>query len=217
VTPIEHLLDAERDALAAMLAALPAEGWEEPSLCAGWQVRHVVSHVLMPYEQSVPRFLLAMARARFRFDAMADRWARADTRTPRELVAALRCTAQLPFRVPGAPAEASLSHLVIHAGDVYRGLGRPHVPDALAAAIVLRELTAARNRRALVPGLLDGLCLAATDTDWSHGQGATVTGPASALIITLAGRSAALAELSGDGVPVLARRLDPATASQRSR
>jgi hypothetical protein len=35
----------------------------------------------------------------------------------------LRATEQQRFAVPGAPAEAPLSHLVIHAQDVYRPLG----------------------------------------------------------------------------------------------
>jgi hypothetical protein len=170
----------------------------------------------MPYEQSIPRFLLAMAAARFRFDTMADRWARRDTRTADQLAAALRVTAQLRFPVPGAPPEAPLSHLVIHAGDIYRGLGRPHTPAPETAAILLHELMAPRNQRSLVPGLLDGLRLVATDTDWSHGEGPTVTGPASALITTIAGRAAALTELSGDGVRSLSQRLDEEAGTARS-
>jgi uncharacterized protein (TIGR03083 family) len=208
MTSIDDLLAGEREDLAASLDALAELDWNSPSLCAGWRVHEVASHILMPYEQSVPRFLLSMAAARFRFDTMADRWARRDTRTPDQLAAALRATAQLPFRVPGAPSEAPLSHLVIHAGDIYRALGRPHTPAPEAAAIVLQELTAPRNRRSLVPGLLDGLRLVATDTDWTHGEGPTVTGPASALITTIAGRAAALTDLSGDGVRTLSQRLD---------
>ena len=53
---------------------------------------------------AVPTFAVRMAAARFRFDAMADRWARRDTRSPSELLDALRATADRRFRVPGAPA-----------------------------------------------------------------------------------------------------------------
>lgn len=60
---------------------------------------------------------------------------------------------------------------------------------------------------ALIPGLLDGLAISATDTDWTFGSGAPVVGSASALITTLAGRSAALDELSGYGTAQVCERL----------
>lgn len=208
MTSIDDLVGTERADLAAFLDTLAGPDWNEPSLCAGWRVRDVVSHILMPYEQSIPRFLLSLAGARFRFDTMADRWARSDPRTVDQLVTSLRGTADVPFGVPGAPEAAPLSHLVIHAGDIYRALGQPHSAAPEAAAIILGELTGRRSQRSLGRGLLDGLHLAATDTDWSHGVGPSVIGPASALITTIAGRPAALSELSGDGVGTLSQRLE---------
>jgi hypothetical protein len=54
---------------------------------------------------------------------------------------------------------------------------------------------------------LSGLRLAATDVPWSVGDGPAVEGPIAALLLLLTGRSAALGELSGDGVPLLLPRL----------
>src|SRR3712207_3523954 len=65
---LRRLLAAETAALTGLLDELDEAGWNTPSLCAGWRVREVVVHLLMPYELSLPRFLLRMATARFSFD-----------------------------------------------------------------------------------------------------------------------------------------------------
>ena len=202
---VDRRVRRERVRLLTVLEGLDADGWRTPSLCAGWTVRDLVVHLLMPYELSVPRFLALMVRAGFRFDRAADRWARADRRPPADVVAALRDTEHRRFEAgPGAPAEAPLSHLVIHAQDVYRPLGIPSPTDPEDAAIALGQLT---GRRAPAPGLLDGLAFAATDADWRHGTGLPVAGPATALLTTLAGRPAALDELTGEGVAQVRARL----------
>jgi hypothetical protein len=51
------------------------------------------------------------------------------------------------------------------------------------------------------------LAFSATDTDWRHGEGPEVSGPATALLTTIAGRTAALPELAGDGVAEMRARL----------
>ena len=88
-----------------------------------------------------------------------------DARSPAEASCALRGTARRCFGIPGAPPEAPLSHLVIHAQDIYRPLGLPHGPSAASAVIVLDQQTGPRFRRSLPTGLLDGLAYTATDTD----------------------------------------------------
>ena len=110
---------------------------------------------------------------------------------------------------PKAPAEAPLSHLVIHAEDVYRPLGVPSPADPEDVAIVLDQLTGP-HAGSLAPGLQDGLSFAATDVAWRSGDGPEVSGPASALLTTLAGRTAGLSELGGDGLGEVRRRLQPA-------
>lgn len=202
---VDRRVRRERARLLTVLEGLDDAGWRTPSLCAGWSVRDLTAHLLMPYELSVPRFLALMVRSGFRFDRAADRWARSDPRSPAEVVSALRDTEHRTFEAgPGAPAEAPLSHLVIHAQDVYRPLGIPSPTDPEDAAIALGQLT---GRRALAAGLLDGLAFAATDADWRHGTGRPVSGPATALLTTLAGRPAALGELTGEGVPEVRARL----------
>ncbi len=91
-----HLTDmiaAERSDLADLLAALPAEAWDLPTLCAGWRVRDLVAHVTMPFRYSTARFVAELARSRGNFTAMADRCARRDgAAPPADLLSALRDT-----------------------------------------------------------------------------------------------------------------------------
>jgi hypothetical protein len=82
----------------------------------------------------------------------------------------------------------------------------PTDPDT--ARIALGQLTGPRGRGSLRPGLLDDLAFSATDTDWRLGEGREVRGPAAALLPSIAGRTAALGELAGDGVAVLRDRLE---------
>jgi uncharacterized protein (TIGR03083 family) len=204
---VDARVRAERERLIAVLEGLDEVQWATPSLCAGWSVRDLVVHVLMPYELSVPRFLFLLVRARFSFDRLADRFATTDRRTPAEVLAGLRATGRRVFNVPGAPVEAPLSHLVCHAEDVYRPLAIPSPTDLANVAIVLDELTRPGGPANFVPGLRDGLALSATDTEWRSGEGLEVSGPAVALMTTVIGRPAALDELSGEGVAVLRARL----------
>jgi hypothetical protein len=51
------------------------------------------------------------------------------------------------------------------------------------------------------------LRLEATDIDWTHGNGPTVSGDAEALLLAITGRTTALDRLSGDGLPTLRGRL----------
>ena len=75
---IQDMIAAQRGELAAVLDALPASGWDEPTLCTGWRVREVVAHVTMPFRYSGRRFVAELARSRGRFNEMADRVALRD-------------------------------------------------------------------------------------------------------------------------------------------
>ncbi len=58
-----------------------------------------------------------------------------------------------------------------------------------------------------------GLRLVATDLDWSAGNGPEVTGTGDALLMAIAGRPAALADLTGPGVATLAERVNTSSSS----
>jgi hypothetical protein len=51
-----------------------------------------------------------------------------------------------------------------------------------------------------------GLRLRATDSRWANGDGPEVSGPLVSLILAMAGRKAALSDLGGEGLALLADR-----------
>jgi uncharacterized protein (TIGR03083 family) len=202
---LSRLLQAESDRLAGALTSLPPEAWATPSLCAGWTVRDVLAHLCMPYDLSVRGLLPRLVAARFSFDRAALTWAIRDPRDGPTLAQAVQMLPERRFGVPGAPAEAPLSHLVCHAGDVLRPLGLPHEVAPDAGAIVLEELVT-RGRKTLPAEVVGGWRWVAEDARWTHGEGPEVCGPAAALVTTLLGRSAALSDLSGEGAEALRAR-----------
>ena len=90
--------------------------------------------------------------------------------------------------------------VLVHGQDIAIPLGRPReLPlDATRAACTRIRTMGwpfhARRR-------LSGLRLVATDTDWSAGEGAEVSGPAGALLLLLSGRTGtAVPQLTGAGL-----------------
>ena len=73
----------------------------------------------------------------------------------------------------------------------------------------LEIIASPRGRESFLPirRLLDGLRWEATDTDWAHGEGSTVTGGAEALAMVMSGRPAYLDRITGDGVATVRDRL----------
>jgi uncharacterized protein (TIGR03083 family) len=196
---------AERVIMADLLAGLSDAQLDTPSLCAGWSVRVVGGHVLVPLAISRPRFLVALLRARGRLDGASDELARGVAARPvAALAALLRARAEAPSRAP----DAQLADLQIHGQDIRRPLGLNRDFDAGRLHATLEFLTspAARNGGVVRPGRLDGLRLVATDLGWSSGLGPELRGPAEALMLAIAGRTVALDELVGDGVAALAHR-----------
>ena len=77
----------------------------------------------------------------------------------------------------------------MHAEDIRRPLGLRH-DYPLAAVTAVADFYAGSN--VLIGGKrrVVGLTLRATDTDWSHGSGPAVEGPALALLLAMTGRRA---------------------------
>jgi uncharacterized protein (TIGR03083 family) len=98
-----------------------------------------------------------------------------------------------------------LMDVVVHAQDIARPLGRHHTTPPDVAVQVLGYL--AGNRLLGGPRRVAGLHLVATDAEWSTGEGPQVRGPVSDLLLTVAGRPAGLAQLTGPGVDDLTGRL----------
>ncbi len=202
---------AERDEmleLAEQLTELDDEQWNSPSLCAQWRIRDVLAHLTAGAAGafSVGAILGGMVRHRFNYN----RWIAADGQVrgqqdPQILLKALQNVAVNRKELSGSRSVRGLMHVLVHGQDICRPLGmRRDLPEArlVPAADFVSEdvhIFGAKKRIA-------GLTLMATDMDWSHGRGPAVLGPAEALLMMMAGRSAALDDLLGAGKALLAAR-----------
>jgi uncharacterized protein (TIGR03083 family) len=197
----------QRTMLAHEIDRLTADQWNEASLCQGWQVRHVVAHLIGEATTTKTRAIAGMARHGFRLNAFirADALHRGE-QTPDRLAAAYRSTIDLRTGPPGNTAATALVAVVCHASDIFRPLGRTTLFDPQLLVYVSRRLArsgypiGARNR-------VRNIRLTAIDTDFELGAGPLVQGPIEALMLVIAGRPQALAELDGPGCDLLAKRM----------
>jgi uncharacterized protein (TIGR03083 family) len=203
---------AERADIHAFLASLTPAQWDEPSLCEGWRVRDVAVHLLVdePVEQlGVVRSLAKAATFKFSVHRINEWWIRRNRERPiPEIVAA--------FDGPWRPGRISkmlgpktgIRAVVIHHQDMRRALGISRVvPEERVRAALDVVLTPRGSTNLGSCQRAAGLRLHADDIDWSWGSGPEVAGPAEAILMAVAGRPAALADLSGEGLPVLAGRV----------
>jgi uncharacterized protein (TIGR03083 family) len=196
---IQDMIAAQRGELAAVLDALPASGWDEPTLCAGWRVREVVAHVTMPFRYSRRGFAFELVKSRGRFNEMADRVALRDAArmSPGELAEAVRSNIGHPWRPPGGGFSGALAHDVIHGLDIT-------VPLGLALVVpeerLRRVLPASTNDKTVMffGADLAGIEFRARDMDWTLGAGTPLTGAAADLLLAMCGRKLPAGRLEGD-------------------
>ena len=200
------LIHAEREALAADLATLTGEQWATGSLCTDWTVRDVLGHMTATAKMTPPKFFASFAAAGFKFNNMTAKGVAAEATAPPEAgLANFRDHLKDTTHPPG-PVESMLGEAVIHSEDIRRPLGltREYPPEAL---VRVAQFFQGSNMIVGAKGRIADLTLRATDTDWSTGTGPEVTGPQLSLVLAMTGRSAALADLSGDGVDTLRSRM----------
>ena len=196
---------ARRD-YADLVEALGARS-DERTLCGEWTVHHVTAHLASFVDVGLAPFFLNMARHKFDYDRAADTMARRQAERPMaELIASLRDKATKKSAIPIFPGEMTATDVVVHMQDVRRGLDLDGAPDPDLVRTALVFLSTDKKAAAVVgKGKYDGLHFEATDDDWSHGDGETVSGPAEALMMAMAGRPV-WDELTGDGVDTLRQR-----------
>ena len=202
IWPVVH---AERRALAADLADLTPEQWATPSLCTGWSVLDVLAHMVATAKETPPRFLVGMLTSGFRLSRMTEkRIAEERAGGPAATLAAFRAVENATSAPPG-PKLSWLGEALVHSEDIRSPLGIPH-EYPLASVTAVTDFYASSNVLIGGKNRVAGVTLQATDTDWTHGSGPLVTGPARALMLATTGRKAALDELSGPGVETLRAR-----------
>lgn len=196
---------AERADLADLLDGLAPAQWDAPSLCTGWTVKEVAAHVISYEEHSSrdqPRRLRAVGWRPGRLNEAA--LAEYRHLTPSEIVGFLRDHLHPSGATARFGGRVGLTDAVIHHQDIRRppGLHRRVPAERLQVALPfavwaapLRGFWRAR-----------GVRLVATDTDWAWGRGPEVRGPGDAVLMVMAGRGAALDDVTGPGVARLRQR-----------
>jgi uncharacterized protein (TIGR03083 family) len=198
---------AERAALVADLGDLGEADWREPSLCDGLDVEEVVAHLTAGASSGPLRWLAGLARCRFDVDRMVDMRLREQLgRTPEETLRRFREVVDSRTAPPRGNVDAWLGEAVVHGEDVRRPLGISHAyaPAALervARFYAARDFTVPSKRRAA------GLRLEASDGPFASGGGPLVRGRTVDLVLAMAGRPVALAQLEGPGLPTFAARV----------
>jgi uncharacterized protein (TIGR03083 family) len=211
VTDYDAMRLAELRSISELLHDLDDADWDRESLCAGWRVRDVVSHMCVGYTTPMPSMLVKVAKRGFNVPKASndESIAFGSSHSPAEILAVFDEIHTKDIRRGISkvikPNEGLVDHL-IHHQDLRRPLGRPRaVPeDRLVAALEvvpgLGGFVGAKKRVA-------GLRLAADDVGWSHGDGPEVSGPGEAILLASSGRPVALADLHGEGVDALRERL----------
>lgn len=207
----ESLLWSESADLAALIHELDDADFDRTSLCDGWRVRDVVSHVVLGHTTPMPVMVGLIARHGFNVPQasrhgsarhgsahsaaeLRDEWKRVVDGRVRKGISRVISTKEL-----------FVDHL-IHHQDIRRPLDR-------SRSIPADRLTAALDAMPTIGGFVKskrrmrGLTWTASDVEWSFGSGPEVTGPAEALILLASGRRAPIDEVSGDGVATLDERL----------
>ena len=201
-------IDEQRGALADDLAALDESQWDVQSLCTKWKVRDVVGHLIFGADMKMGPVLVEMLKSGMNFNRCIARIGlQLGAAPPDELLARFRNTVGLRRTLNGAPSEILLVDLVCHSQDIRR-------PTALTRSVPETTLvTVADTMRGIgfpiqTKKRIAGLRMSATDADWSIGEGPGVEGPLASLVLVMAGRAAALDDLSGDGTPTLQARVE---------
>lgn len=205
MTEIRQMTKTEGEALVAYLREIPAEGWEQITVCDPWTVGHIVAHLTAAGNQTYRNLAKGLVLSRFDLDKFVNR----DLRTylvgsVEERLSRFEESVRNPS-TPGPLREIVLGEMICHGEDIRRAFGDrgDHNAEHLAqVAPMYAKSKPPLNGRMRA----EGLNFRATDGDWRHGSGPEVNGPGIDLVCAMAGRPYALDQLNGEGVSTLRSR-----------
>lgn len=178
--------------VANLLAALPQDRWNSPSLCAGWTVRETTGHLVWIISSTRREVLSGVIRTCLRkrispfaaIDTLSRETAQHD---PMELIRLLRELAESRLAGIGRRGITDLTEVIVHGYDLAVALALPmsFSPVATGAVAIARASRAPAETRALLRARI----FAATDAGWAVGRGTPLAAPAAVLIPRLFGRT----------------------------
>jgi len=179
-------IDRERLWMADLLESLPRGDWEQASLCHGWSVRDVGAHVTFSHAR-LRDVVWPALRTGLRYNAMIEHAALRSPLSHQEIVARLRGFVGSRRTAPFVTEMEPLLDVLVHAQDICLPLGIDHaMPVDAAVAAANRVLSLRGPMRLWKPPR--GVRLAATDADWSYGDGPVREAPMQTHLLTLTGR-----------------------------
>lgn len=192
--------------LADIAEGLSEEQLQAPTLCEQWTAQGVVCHVAGFVTTSFPKFMWTVAKNRGNFDKASQEMANTELARPfADVLADLRGKATKSSALPMFPEELTMADTMIHIQDIRRPLGLDGGFDDESKRAALDFLTEHKMATTLVDRKpLEGVKLSPTDLDWSWGDGAEITGTAEAIMMAMANRPSAMADISGPGADLWA-------------
>ncbi len=204
----------QRLELANFLQTLTSPQWNIPSLCEGWLVRDVVAHLVLESRYDEVNAAKELVKHKLNLNkfmfSTAQKWGK---NSSHQLVNMLREDESkriVPFMVK---PQGVLADLLVHELDIRIPLSLENELNKEALELVFNAFsTGGFGIGELLVGLhknIKGLKLIATDIHWQKGDSKIIVeGKAQDLLMAIAGRRATLANLSGNGVDILASRID---------
>jgi uncharacterized protein (TIGR03083 family) len=209
---VHDMIVAERQYTADLFAGLSAEQLARQSLCDAWTVHEVAAHLVTYLRFGQLKIYLCMFACAGNFAPGNERLAQLYARhSNADLVGSMRRYATAKTTVPRSGYDPVLADLVLHDLDVRIPLAIDRVIPEDRLAVVFNHLATVPSPGFAVGDRLRELRFEAVDTGWTSGHGAAVRGSAEAVVMAMAGRPAAFAQLDGDGVAVLSERVAQAS------
>jgi uncharacterized protein (TIGR03083 family) len=201
----------EMGSIVALLRELDDEQWDAASLCDGWRVRDVISHMCVGYTTPMPKMVALIARRAFNIDRASKEVSIGfgSAHSPAELLSIYDRIHRDNVRKGISrviPSKEGLVDHFTHHQDIRRPLGLPRAmpEDRLLAAL---DVAPGIGGFLKAKGRARGLRFVASDLDWSWGDGPEVKGNGEAILLALGGRPSVLDELGGEGLPALRERV----------
>lgn len=199
-----------RRAFADLLDGLDPAQLKTQSLCGEWDVQTVGAHLATAITAKVSRFAVELVKARGSFDRANSTVAVKESRTGIvAIIAKIRANAESRFTPPGTGPRAPLTDVIVHTGDIVRPLGLPHTAPDEHVRAALEFIDRDHVTGFVAKGWRSNLRFIADDLGTSYGTdgGAELHGRGIDLLVATCGRPAALADLTGPGVEILAGRI----------
>ncbi len=200
-----HIAGKARNDFADMIESLTEEQLNSPTLCDKWTPKHILAHLVVFVNDPLPTFFLNIAKHKFNFDAASVAAAQKtlDAHSVEELVSILRTKSTKPAIIPTFPEGLSVADTAVHTQDVRRSVNAEGKLDEEVLQTALTFLTTnSKAQKIFEIPKLDSLAFEATDSNYTSGDGALISGEGEAIILALMGRPT-LDELTGEGVAKL--------------